>query len=201
MPSTTRRLTIISLIAAATALPACRSESPADTKEGKLAAERAKVADSGNAAASAVTPVAGGAAVVTPTDAKSVRRATEFKLTEDNFRHFVAASESLAVLRKRDPQAAAFLDQGISDNGWGTTVTANNAGRKHLENLPAVSRTINTTGLSETDYLVAAIAIAQAERFMGNPKAAPPTPTLAPNAEFLNAHKAELDKLRKLNAK
>jgi hypothetical protein len=31
---------------------------------------------------------------------------------------------------------------------------------------------------------------------MGNPKAAPPTPALGPNAEFLGAHKAELQALR-----
>jgi hypothetical protein len=198
MPSPTRLRVLMPLIAAA-AVAACTKDShPADSKEAKLAAERAQVVDTGSAASSATTPVAGGAAAVTPSDAKSVTRATEFKLTEDNFRRFIAASESLAVLRKRDPAAAAYLDQQINDGGSGTTVKATNAGRKHLEANPMVSGMINAAGMSETDYLVAAIAIAQAERFMGNPKAAPPTPTLGPNAEFLNAHKAELERLRKL---
>jgi hypothetical protein len=44
---------------------------------------------------------------------------------------------------------------------------------------------IESTGLSACDYFVASIAIAQAERFMGNPKAAPPTAALLGNAEFL----------------
>jgi hypothetical protein len=51
------------------------------------------------------------------------------------------------------------------------------------------------------DYFVAAIAVAQAERFMGNPKAAPPTPTLPSNAEFLKAHAGELQALRALEKK
>jgi hypothetical protein len=52
--------------------------------------------------------------------------------------------------------------------------------------------------MSAKDYFVAAIAVAQAERFMGDPKAAPPTPTLRDNAEFLRAHQAELAELRRL---
>jgi hypothetical protein len=181
-----------------TAIGACSNDSPADSKEGKVAAERARTADSGSAGSSASTPVIGGAAAVTPADAKSVTNATEYKLTDDNFRRFIAASESLAVLRRRDPQAAAYLDQQINDAGSGTRVSANDAGRKHLENNPAVSAAINAAGISEKDYLVASIAIAQAERFIGDPKAAPPTPALGPNAQFLGAHRADLDRLHKL---
>src|SRR3954468_13218097 len=98
MPSPTTRRTLTALIATAAALSACTKESHSPDKgEANLAAQRAQTADTGSAASSASTPVAGGVAAVTPTDAKSVTRATEFRLTDDNFRHFIAASESLAV--------------------------------------------------------------------------------------------------------
>jgi hypothetical protein len=155
-------------------------------------------ADTGNALGA--TPAAGGMAAVTPADAKAVTTATEYKLTEDNFGKFVAATDSLAALRKRDPKAAAFLAQEISDHGRGTQVSTNNAGRKRLEDNPAVANAIAAAGLSVRDYFVASIAIAQAERFMGNPKAAPPTPTLGPNAAFLNTHKAQLAHLKSVSA-
>jgi predicted pyridoxine 5'-phosphate oxidase superfamily flavin-nucleotide-binding protein len=184
------------VLATAATLAACsKSDSLKGSKE---IAAVAATADTGNALGA--TPAAGGVVAVTAADAKAVTSATEYKLTEDNFTKFVAASDSLAALRKRDPQTAAFLDQQINDGGTnGTTVTANNAGRKHLENNPAVSNAISSAGLSVRDYFVAAIAIAQAERFMGNPKAAPPTPTLGPNAAFLNGHKAQLAHLRTLH--
>jgi predicted pyridoxine 5'-phosphate oxidase superfamily flavin-nucleotide-binding protein len=173
---------------------ACNSSGGSDTPRGsKEVAAVAATADTGSPLGA--TPAAGGVAAVTPTDAKSVTRATEYKLTDDNFNKFVAATDSLVALRKRDPATAAFLDKQITDNGSGTQVTANNAGRTHLENNPAVVNAISSAGLSVKDYFVASIAIAQAERFMGNPKSAPPTPTLGPNAEFLNAHKAQLQHL------
>jgi hypothetical protein len=50
--------------------------------------------------------------------------------------------------------------------------------------------------LSVKDYFVASIAIAAAERFIADPKAAPPTPSLAKNAEFLRSHRLDLDRLR-----
>ena len=46
------------------------------------------------------------------------------------------------------------------------------------------------------DYFVASIAIAQAERFLESPQAAPPTPTLGENIRFLQAHRAELQAMR-----
>jgi hypothetical protein len=52
--------------------------------------------------------------------------------------------------------------------------------------------------MSAKDYFVASIAIAQAERFMGDPKAAPPTPTMPANAEFLRRHRAGLAKIHQL---
>jgi hypothetical protein len=178
------------------ALGACShsDRSTTDSAGGNVVAQMAKTADTGNALS--VTPAAGGVAQVTPTDAKSVTKATEYRLTDENFRRFIAASDSVAALRARDPHVRAFLNQDITDDGSGTRVTANNAGQKHLEADPAVNNAITSTGISVPDYFVASIAIAQAERFMGNPKAAPPTPTLGANAAFLNAHKAELAALR-----
>lgn len=183
------------LTAAATLATACNSRGERDTPKGsKEVAAVATTADTGNPLGA--TAAAGGVAAVTPTDAKAVTNATEYRLTEDNFGRFVAATDSLMALRKRDPSTAAFLDQRITDNGSGTQVTANDAGRTHLANNPAIVNALSAAGLSVKDYFVAAIAIAQAERFMGNPKAAPPTPTLGPNAEFLNAHRQQLTHLR-----
>jgi hypothetical protein len=92
----------------------------------------------------------------------------------------------------------ALFDKEVNDAGTNTRTTTRNAGRERLEANPAVSRAIESTGMSVKDYFVAAIAIAQAERFMGDPKSAPPTPALPANAEFLRAHQAELAALRKL---
>lgn len=196
--SQSRSLTALALAAAFVA--ACsKGDADSTPKGSKEIAAVASTADTG--AALGATPAAGGIVAVTPTDAKAVTRATEYKLTEDNFTKFVAATDSLAAIRKRDPATAAFLDQQISDNGSGTAVSGNNAGRVHLESNPVVSSAISAAGLSVRDYFVAAIAIAQAERFMGNPKSAPPTPTLGPNAEFLNAHKAQLQHLHQMQGR
>ena len=192
--------TFVVLSSAATLLGACARGDKDDATRTPRGAEAtaavAAVADTGNPAGT--TNAAGGAAAVTATDARSVTRATDYKLTEENFGAFVAASDSLYALRKRDREVAAFLDQDITDGANGTQVSGNNAGRTQLESNAAVSKAINGAGISIQDYFVAAISIAQAERFMGNPKAAPPTPTLGPNAAFLNAHKAQLDHLHSL---
>ena len=184
-------------LALAAALAACsRSEnSTTDSAAGNVAAAAATVDTGLNNAA---TPVAGGTAQITPTDAKSVEHATEYKLTDENFRQFVAASDSLVALRRRDPAVRALFDKEVSDAGVNTQVSTMNAGRKRLEENPAIANVIQSTGMSAKDYFVASIAIAQAERFMGNPKAAPPTPTLPANAEFLQKHQAELSALRTL---
>jgi len=139
-----------------------------------------------------VTPTAGGAAQVTASDGKSVNRATEYRLTDQNFSQFVKASDSLAALRKTDSTVAQTLGEQISDAGNGTQVSATDAGIKHLESNPVVNNAIISTGMSVPDYFVASIAIAQAARFLDNPKAAPPTPALGKNIEFLQAHRAEL---------
>ena len=179
------------------ALVACsRSEnSTTDTAAGNVAAAAGKI-DTGMS--NAATPVAGGTAQITPTDAKSVEHATEYKLTEENFRQFIAASDSLVALRRRDPAVRALFDKEVSDAGVNTQVGTMNAGRKRLEDNAVIANTIQSTGMSAKDYFVASIAVAQAERFVGNPKAAPPTPTLPANAAFLQKHQAELNALRTL---
>ena len=92
----------------------------------------------------------------------------------------------------------ALFDKEVSDAGVNTQVGTMNAGRKRLEDNPAIAKVIESTGMSAKDYFVASIAVAQAERFMGSPKAAPPTPTLPENAQFLQKHQAELNALRTL---
>ena len=179
------------------ALVACsRSEnSTTDTAAGNVAAAGAAI-DTGMS--NAATPVAGGTAQITPTDAKSVEHATEYKLTDQNFRQFIAASDSLVALRRRDPAVRALFDKEVSDAGVNTQVGTMNAGRKRLEDNAVIAKAIESTGMSAKDYFVASIAVAQAERFIGNPKGAPPTPTLPGNAEFLQKHQAELTALRTL---
>jgi hypothetical protein len=191
-------------LAMSVALAGCsRSENKtADSSAGNIAeqtAARAATLDTGMN--NAATPVAGGTAQITPTDAKSVEHATEYKLTENNFRQFIAASDSLAALRARDPSVNALFDKQVNDAGVNTRVTTTNAGRKRLEENPTVAAAITSTGMSVKDYFVAAIAVAQAERFMNDPKSAPPTPALPSNAEFLRAHSGELAALRRLEGK
>jgi hypothetical protein len=181
-------------IALGAAMVACsRSENKTtDSAAGNVGA--AAQIDTGMS--NAATPMAGGTAQITPTDAKSVEHATEYKLTEENFRQFIAASDSLVALRRRDPAVRELFDKEVSDAGVNTATRTMNAGRKRLEDNPAITNAIASTGMSAKDYFVASIAVAQAERFMGNPKAAPPTPALPANAEFLRQHQAELTALR-----
>src|SRR5919112_3111180 len=184
-------------IALGAAMAACsRPENKTtDSAAGNVGAAAANIDTGMNNAA---TPVAGGTAQIAPTDAKSVEHATEYKLTDQNFRQFIAASDSLVALRRRDPAVRALFDKEVSDAGVNTQTSTMNAGRKRLEDNAAIANVIETTGMSAKDYFVASIAVAQAERFMGNPKAAPPTPTLPDNAAFLQKHQAELAALRKL---
>ena len=179
------------------ALVACgRSEnSTMDSAAGNVGAAAATVDTGLNNAA---TPMAGGTAQITPADAKSVSDASEYKLTEQNFRQFIAASDSLVALRRRDPAVRAMFDKQVNDAGITTQAQTRDAGLKRLEENPAIADVIESTGMSARDYFVASIAIAQAERFMGNPKAAPPTAALPGNAEFLQQHPAELSRLRAL---
>jgi hypothetical protein len=182
------------------ALAACsRSENKTTDSAAGNVGTAAGAVDTGMS--NAATPVAGGTAQITPTDAKSVEHATEYKLTDENFRQFIAASDSLVALRRRDPAVRAMFDKEVSDAGVNTATSTMNAGRKRLEDNPSVNNAIASTGMSAKDYFVAAIAVAQAERFMSNPKAAPPTPALPANAAFLQKHQAELTALRTLEHK
>lgn len=173
------------LTVAASAVTAC-SKKPADQQTAAGALDTTKL--------SAVTPSAGPAAQVTRTDAKSVSRASDYELTTENFAKFLAAADSIVTLEARDSAARAYLDRNLTDAGS----TDADAGLRYLEANDEVSRAINGAGLSVKDYFVQSIAIAAAERFMRDPKAAPPTPTLRKNAEFLRGHQSDLTRLQTL---
>ena len=183
----------LALITAALAVGACSHDNRAttDSAAGSVTADATDIGHPVSA-----TPAAGGAAQVTSTDAKSVRLATEYRLTPENFSRFVKASDSLAVLRQHDGMVNALLEEQISDAATGTFVSDNNAGVQHLESNAKINNAIVSTGMSVPDYFVASIAIAQAERFLDNPKAAPPTPALGENIRFLQQHRAELQAMR-----
>ena len=139
-----------------------------------------------------ITPAAGPGVQVTRTDGASVTKATEYKLTNDNFVHFMAAADSIVALEGRDSSVRTYVSQPIADAGS----TDADAGLRWLESNNDLSNAINSAGISPRDYFVASIAISAAERFMNDPKAAPPTPTLTMNAAFLKSHAADLEKLR-----
>jgi hypothetical protein len=124
-------------------------------------------------------------------DAKVVRDALEFKLTEDNLNKFIKAGGSLAFLRARDPQVRVVLEQAS-----GTRASGDDAALERLERNPQISKAISDAGLSVRDYYTMSIAIASAQRFVDNPSAAPPTPSLSDNAKFLRDHKEHLAHLR-----
>jgi hypothetical protein len=183
----------VALITAALAVGAC-SRDHAATTDSAAGTVTGDATDIGHPVS--VTPAAGGAAQVTSTDAKSVRLATEYKLTPQNFSQFVKASDSLAVLRQHDGMVNALLSEQISDAATGTYVSDYNAGVQHLQSNAKINNAIVSTGMSVPDYFVASIAIAQAERFLDNPQAAPPTPALGDNIRFLRQHQAELQAMR-----
>jgi hypothetical protein len=183
----------LALFVAALALGACsgRDRTTTDSAAGTVSADPTDIGH-----ALGATPAAGGAAQVTSTDAKSVRLASEYRLTDRNFQQFVKASDSLAALRTHDSFVNALLNEQISDAATGTYVSDYDAGVQHLQSNAKINNAIVSTGMSVPDYFVASIAIAQAERFLDNPKAAPPTPALSGNIEFLQAHRAELQAMR-----
>ena len=99
--------------------------------------------------------------------------------------------KSIGLRHESDSSARVALQTNLTDAGS----SDNDAGRKWLEAIAPVNAAINQAGLSVKDYFVAGIAIAAAERFITDPKAAPPTPSLTRNAEFLRSHTADLEKL------
>jgi hypothetical protein len=141
---------------------------------------------------SEVTPAVGPAVQVTRTDEKSVDKAMKFELTPDNFAKFLAAADSITALEARDTATNRYLAKNITDAGSKDT----DAGLKWLESNDSVSKAINSAGISVRDYFVASIAAAAAARFIGDPKAAPGTPTLTKNADFLRTRSADLARLQ-----
>jgi hypothetical protein len=141
-------------------------------------------------ATTALTP-AGPAPQPTAEDAKVVRDALEFKLTEDNLSKFIKAGNGLAFMRARDPQIRGYLE-----SIGGSREKNDDAALERLERHAQITKAIADAGLSVRDYYTMALAIASAQRFVDNPAAAPPTPTLRANAQFLRDHKEHLAHLR-----
>jgi hypothetical protein len=127
----------------------------------------------------------------TAEDAKVVRDALEFKLTEDNLNKFIKAGNSLAFMRARDAQLRGYLE-----SIGGSREKNDDAALERLEGHAEISKAINDAGLSVRDYYTMALAIASARRFVDNPAAAPPTPTLSDNAKFLRDRREHLAHLR-----
>jgi hypothetical protein len=158
-------------------------ERAADSAAGTLPADTARVTSTLTPAAPAPQPTA--------EDARVVSDALEFKLTEDNLNKFIKAGNSLAFLRARDPQVRGYLE-----SLGGTRAPNDDAALERLEGHAQIRQAINDAGLSVRDYYTMALAIASARRFIDNPNAAPPTPTLSENAKFLRDHRAQLAQLR-----
>jgi len=148
--------------------------------------------DSAAVGTTAIMPAVGPGVQVTRTDARSVTKALDYELTPENFARFVAAADSLSAMETRDAATRAHLSANIEDAGS----TDSDAGLKWLESNESVSKAINSAGISVRDYYVTSLATAAAVRFMDDPKAAPGTPALAKNAEFLRSRKSDLAKLQ-----
>jgi len=189
MLNITTRTTL--LLAFATVIAACGRDRSNDNRASAAGALDTSAADTAALRTLGATPATGPGIHVTRTDGKSVTRSMRYELTPDNFSHFLAAADSVVAVASRDSAARAALQSNLTDAGS----TDNDAGRKWLESIAPVNTAINQAGISVKDYFVAGIAIAAAERFMADPKAAPPTPSLAKNAEFLRSHKADLEQL------
>lgn len=179
------------LLLASASLLACGRDRSKDNGASAAGALDTSSADTATLRTSGATPATGPGIHVTRTDGKSVTRSMRYELTPDNFTHFLAAADSVIAVASRDSAARTALQANLTDAGS----TDDDAGRKWLEAIVPVNTAINQAGISVKDYFVAGIAIAAAERFMSDPKAAPPTPSLAKNAEFLRSHTADLEKL------
>jgi hypothetical protein len=141
-----------------------------------------------------VTPAVGPGVQVTRTDEKSERKALEYELTPQNFTAFLAAADSISALQGRDASTRDYLSKNITDAGS----TDSDAGLKWLESNDSLSRAINSAGTSVRDYYVTSLATAAAARFLNDPKAAPGTPTLRKNADFLKTRTTDLEHLQAL---
>jgi hypothetical protein len=178
-------------LASAALFVACGRDRSNDNRASAAGAIDTSALDTAALRTSGATPATGPGIHVTRTDGKSVTRSMRYELTSDNFSHFLAAADSVVAVATRDSAARAALQSNLTDAGS----TDADAGRKWLEAIAPVNTAINQAGISVKDYFVAGIAIAAAERFMADPKSAPPTPSLSKNAEFLRSHTADLQKL------
>jgi hypothetical protein len=170
----------------ATAAGACGRDAASrasDSAAGALAADTTRATTTLTPAAPAPQPTA--------EDAKVVRDALEFKLTEDNLNKFMKAGSSLAFLRARDAQVRGYLE-----SIGGSREKNDDAALERLEGHAQISKAITDAGISVRDYYTMALAITSAQRFIDNPNAAPPTPTLSDNARFLRDRKEHLAHLR-----
>jgi hypothetical protein len=171
------------LLTAATACGRDEANRASDSAAGVIAADTTQATTGLTPAAPAPQPTA--------EDAKVVRDALEFRLTEDNLNKFIKVGSSLAFLRARDSQVRGYLE-----SIGGSREKNDDAALERLERHAQISKAINDAGLSVRDYYTMALAIASAERFVDNPDAAPPTPTLSDNAKFLRDHKEHVAHLR-----
>jgi hypothetical protein len=171
------------LVTTAVACGRDKTDRASDSAAGVLPADTAAVTTALTPAAPAPQPTA--------EDAKVVRDALEFKLTEDNLNKFMKAGNSLAFLRARDAQVRGYLE-----SIGGSREKNDDAALERLERHAQISKAITDAGLSVRDYYTMTIAIASAQRFVDNPDAAPPTPTLRENAKFLRDNRQHLAHLR-----
>ena len=174
---------VVVLLSAATACDRGGADRASDSAAGVVSADTTPATTGLTPAAPAPQPTA--------EDANVVRDALEFKLTEDNLNKFMKAGSSLAFLRARDPQLRGYLE-----SIGGSREKNDDAALERLERHAQISKAITDAGLSVRDYYTMAIAIASAQRFVDNPAAAPPTPTLSENAKFLRDHREHLAHLR-----
>jgi hypothetical protein len=165
-----------------------------DSANAAAASTNVPASDTTHGAISATTAAIGPGIQVTPTDEHNVNRSFDLKLDDNNWSKFLKAADSVAALRARDPQVRQHLDQQI------VGATTDDAGLKWLASDPKVTAAIVGAGLSVKDYYRLGIVIADATRFMNNPKSAPPTPAGRKNAEFVRRHQADLEHLKALSA-
>lgn len=178
---------VLTAAVAALVLSACSKRPNEQTAAGS-------VDTSAGTSLTTVTPAVGPGVQVTRTDEKSERKALEYELTPANFSAFLAAADSIAAIQGRDSSTRNHLATNITDAGS----TDTDAGLKWLESNDSLSRAINGAGISVRDYYVTSLAAAAATRFLNDPNAAPGTPTLRKNADFLKTKTAELEHLQAL---
>jgi hypothetical protein len=184
---TCKPIGVLTVAVAAAVLAACSKRPNEQTAAGA-------VDTSAGTTLTTVTPAVGPGVQVTRTDEKSEQKALEYELTPDNFSKFLAAADSVSALAARDSSTRNHLAANITD----AAAKDNDAGLKWLESNDSLSRVVNSAGISVRDYYVTSLATAAAARFLNDPKAAPGTPTLRKNADFLKTRQADLDHLQAL---